>query len=478
MINKFNQLLDEWIEKNKEEVVSKWIKLAEIPSIKAEGVEGAPFGINCKKALDASVEMFRNKGFTSYLNDKSTYALCCYGDGEKKIGIFSHSDVVPVGEDWIYTEPFKPIVIDGTLIGRGVEDNKSGIMAAYCIFNFFKDNNIQLNNKLELFIGSDEECGMEDLKNYLSDEIQPDVSIVPDADFPCSVGEKGICHLMTESKSAFDSIIGIDGGEAYNIVLDKVKVYLPYNEKYLKEIEAITSKCDNVSLYSEENNIVMIVKGVAKHASIPEGSVNAALVAANILLNCSFISDNDKCILNGVKELLSCYYGKGLAIEHEDPVFGKTTCVNGLCKTIDGKLRLSFDIRYGDTVNSEELEITCGSNINKNGFVIIEKDNRPGFYIENNSLPSAFEEIYAKITGEQLKRVTMAGGTYARRLNNAFSVGTNIIDKNRKTPVFKMPEGHGGVHQCDECIDIEGFFLAAKVIMNYIFACDEYLGSK
>ena len=475
MINKkYNELLDKWICDNKEDILHKWIELAKIPSVKSVAEEDAPFGINCKDALYKAALYFEKDGFETKINDRNTYALCSYGTGEEKIGLFSHSDVVPVGDDWIYTEPFSPVIIDGTLIGRGVEDNKSGVMAALCIFRFLKDNGITLKNKLELFIGSDEECGMGDLKDYLKEETMPKVSLVPDADFPCSVGEKGIYHLMSESKTAFDSIISIDGGEAYNIVLDKVNVRLPLSDSAFAEIVEKTKGKENLDVSVADNCINILVKGVAKHASIPEGSLNAALVACELLLNCSFVSENDKTVLSSAKQMLHCHYGKGMGINHEDPVFGKTTCVNGLCKTVGGKLRLSFDIRYGSTQDSSVLEKTGDEYLEKYGFAPVDKDNRPGFSIDESSpYPTVFENIYAELTGERLNRVTMAGGTYARRLKNAFSVGTYIIKKDRETPVFEMPEGHGGAHQCDECIDIEGFFEAVKVLLNYILACDE-----
>ena len=478
MINKkYNNLLCDWIAENKEYILNNWIELAKIPSIKAEAEPEAPFGIHCKDALFKAAHCFEKEGFKTKINSRNTYALCSYGEGDKKIGLFSHSDVVPVGDDWVYTSPFSPVIIDGTLIGRGVEDNKSGIMAALCIFRFLKDNNIKLKNNLELFIGSDEECGMGDMKDYLKEETMPDISIVPDADFPCSIGEKGIYHLMCESKIGFDSIVSINGGEAYNIVLDKVDVCLPCGDgKLLDEINKKLSGSEDIAVSVENNYINLRFKGIAKHASIPEGSVNAALLAADFLLSCSFVSESDKAILASAKEMLSCFYGNGLGVEHDDPVFGKTTCVNGLCKTTDGKLRLSFDIRYGSTQDPVELEAIADNSLERYGYIPVEKDNRPGFTIDKNSpIPAMFEEIYAELTGERLNRVTMAGGTYARKLKNAFSVGTYIIRKDREAAVFRMPDGHGGAHQCDECIDIEGFFEAVKVLFNYILACDNII---
>ena len=65
----------------------------------------------------------------------------------------------------------------------------------------------------------------------------------------------------------------------------------------------------------------------------------------------------------------------------------------------------------------------------------------------------------------------MSGGTYARKLENAFSIGTFIP----RESALKMPDGHGGPHQCDEMIDIEGFFMALRVLVHYVLACDELI---
>ena len=68
----------------------------------------------------------------------------------------------------------------------------------------------------------------------------PDISIVPDADFPCSVGEKGIFHFWFESETAFKDIIDFCGGEAFNIVLDSATVTVKYSTALLNELKLKT----------------------------------------------------------------------------------------------------------------------------------------------------------------------------------------------------------------------------------------------
>lgn len=474
--NIINGLIDGWIVKNKDDILEKWMELARIPSIKSAPEKDAPYGVNCAKALNYSAKLFKDEGFKTAVDTEGGYALSYYGEKGRRIGLFSHSDVVPVGEDWLYTEPFNPVIKDGALIGRGVEDNKSGIMHAYCVYKFFKDNGITLKNTLQTFIGSDEECGMEDMDAYLNKHSVPEISIVPDADFPCSVGEKGIYHFWAEGTEAFDDVISFCGGEAFNIVLDRATVQLKYSDLLEDEIARLIGSRKEYTLCSDSERITLSAKGIAKHASIPDGAVNAALLIVELLSECTELSYNDRAIFTAIKNVLSSFYGGGIGYEHTDAKFGRVTSVNGIVKLENGRPCLSFDVRYGSTLSADELEDKTEKALGKAGFAVNKVENKPGFEIDDDSkIPGIFEDIYEEITGERLERVIMAGGTYARRLKNAFSVGTYAFKKGEKEKSFNMPDGHGGAHQCDEMIDINAFFTALKIIVNYIIAADSEL---
>ncbi len=469
MINKEqDKKIQEWLLKNRDWIIEEWIKLAKIPSITSEPLPGAPFGKSCKEALEKSCELFRKKGFTADIySDK--YVLAKFGKGERTIGFFSHSDVVPVGDDWIFTEPFEPIIKDNTLIGRGVSDNKSGIMASLCVMMMAKDLGFPIKSTLQTFIGSNEESGMEDIEAFVKEQPMPEISFVPDAEFPCSLGEKGIYHYWAKSDNKFSDIKEISGGEAFNVILDKVTVKISYSEELYKELSEKTKDLKGFNLSCENDMLILLVKGIAKHASMPDGSKNALFMATELLTECKNLAASDKDILNTVKKLTKSGFGEGIELLHEDKYFGRLTMANGIAKTEDGYLKLSFDTRYG-LISPEEVEERTKTKLKESGFSVIPVQNMPGFNIpEDGAAPKMFEAIYNEITGKDEKLIYMSGGTYARHLKNAFSIGTEEGRPNG----FTMPDGHGGAHQCDEMIDLDGFFKAVQILMHFVLKYEE-----
>ena len=89
--------------------------------------------------------------------------------------MFAHADVVPPGDNWLFTSPFEPIEKDGFLIGRGVYDNKAGIMMALYAAKAIDLLNIPFHSRLLIFTGSNEESGMKDIQAFAENENMPDI---------------------------------------------------------------------------------------------------------------------------------------------------------------------------------------------------------------------------------------------------------------------------------------------------------------
>lgn len=115
------------------------------------------------------------------------------GQGEDLIGVLCHVDVVPAGNPatWTYP-PFEGRIVDGKLYARGAIDDKGPTMAAWLAMKMIQDEGIELNKRVRMIIGSDEESGFRCVDRYFEKEEMPTIGFAPDADFPLINAEKAL----------------------------------------------------------------------------------------------------------------------------------------------------------------------------------------------------------------------------------------------------------------------------------------------
>lgn len=136
---KNQQEIHEYLMARKKEIVSTLKELVKVPSECGVAQENVPFGQECAQILKIIQGLYASNGFQTEIDEQGGYLLSTYGKGDKSIGLFAHADVVAGGEDWIYTKPFEPIEKDGFLIGRGVLDDKSAVLASLYVLKMFKE---------------------------------------------------------------------------------------------------------------------------------------------------------------------------------------------------------------------------------------------------------------------------------------------------------------------------------------------------
>ena len=474
MDQQLDALFTAWLKSHREQILADWMDLVRIPSVQGEAAPGAPFGVECAKALAKAAENFEARGFATRLEKEGGYALASWGEGEKTICMYGHSDVVPAGDEWLYTQPFEPVIINGMLIGRGANDNKSGIMASLCVMEMLRDCGVRLRSRLQCFVGSNEESGMGDMASYVANEAMPDLCLVPDSAFPCALGEKGILRMWAKCQKPLCAVKDVRGGDAFNIVLDHVEAVLLPDEALLTELQG---KCDGsvCTLRADSEGIYVTAEGVAKHAASPEGSVNAAWLLAKLLAGCESLPSQDRAVFAGVETFLSSHWGEGLGIAHRDSHFGRLTAVCGMVKVEDGHLMVSIDSRYGTECDAQQLEESLVRAWQEAGWDTVYMENRKGYRVEeSNPAPAVLTALFRELTGRENGCYYMAGGTYGRYLNDPLVVGSRVLPVDGK-PGMELPAGRGGAHQRDEAVDIESFFLGVRLLAQYVLACDELL---
>lgn len=466
--------MDEFLLANEQNIVNDLILLAKTPSVVSDCEQAAPYGKNCAQALESSRILFEKSGFES--KNFERYGLVYEGSGEKSIGIFAHTDVVPAGEGWIYTKPFEPRVLDGMVIGRGVYDNKSGVVLSLYALKMLRALNIKLKSQIVVFLGSNEEAGMDDCIHFVKEQKMPDLSFVPDGNFPVSIGEKGVMRAMLKSGKNFEDIVVFEGGEAFNTVIDKLNVEIKYTNERFDEILKISEGNDAFSATKENDRIKISVKGVSRHAAAPEGAVNAANLFAKTFKNCQTLCASDRKLLCEIESFTEGYYGESMGIDHRDDIFGNLTCSNGICRIEEKKAMLSIDIRFGVSLGIDKLKEKFFDSVESKGWSAKLTHESEGFAIDkNNPFTNILEKVYSDFSENDAKAFCMYGATYARLLKNAFSVGTQA---DYISPSFVLPKNHGNPHQRDEVICIKALIEAVKIFAVMLIECDKELNKQ
>ena len=117
-----------------------------------------------------------------------------YGEGEEMLAILTHIDVVPKGEGW--TVPaFEGVEKDGRIYGRGAVDNKGPAIAALYALKALSDNCAQLNKKVRLIFGADEEPAGRIWILQAARAVARH-RVFPDGEYPVINSEKGLLHVQ------------------------------------------------------------------------------------------------------------------------------------------------------------------------------------------------------------------------------------------------------------------------------------------
>jgi succinyl-diaminopimelate desuccinylase len=130
-------------------------------------------------------------------------------DDLARLWIMTHLDVVPEGERSLWkTDPWKVVVREGAVIGRGVEDNQQGVVSSIFAALAFVEEGIVPARTIKLLFVADEEVGSRFGIQHLLDGFslfrKEDLIIVPDSGCDdgseIEVAEKNICWLKVTTK--------------------------------------------------------------------------------------------------------------------------------------------------------------------------------------------------------------------------------------------------------------------------------------
>ena len=224
---------------------------------------------------------------------------------------------------------------------------------------------------------------------------------------------------------------------------------------------------------------IKLAYGISKHAAGGgEGAINANTKLVEYLLE-QDLSFEDKEILKFILHVNQDGRGTGLGINYSDDVSGFTVCSGTVMSLVENKLSLLCDCRYAVTQNSKEMisSINQVSNL-FNYSEKIESNELPYYLPMDNEGVQSLLRVFNKLTNSNVEFIPiMKGGTYASYIPNALSTGNCYMSREdwMNFDFSFLPEGHGGAHQKDEVLPIEGFIKAVKLLFAIVLEMDQSL---
>jgi len=455
-----NKLINEKVDQYFEKILNAIGRVIAINSVMGEPKDGMPFGEGPAKALEETLKIAEELGFTG-VNVDNYAGHVEYGEGGKLYAILGHLDVVPEGDRERWTnDPFEFVIRDGKMYGRGVSDDKGPSIGALFALKIASELVDKPKNRVRVIFGTNEENGSQCLKYYFTKEPYPDAAVTPDGDFPAVFAEKGIVTYSISKKVSREystKLVELKAGTAANVVPEEC-IAIVESDK-LNEIAYLVSNYIGECKYEckiDGNKITIKSFGKSAHGAHPEAGINAAAGMLELLSRIDFGPENE-AIKTLYERLGKEYYGVGLGISGQDDVSRKLTCNLGVLKLENDILTAVINIRHPiffnvDMITSQIKEAMKGFEVERMSY------SKPLYVSKDSDFMRLLLNIYREETGDLTEPISIGGGTYARSVPYGVAYGA----------VFPGEDTH--MHQPDECWSLESFKRYIRIYTKLIYA--------
>lgn len=457
-------ILNNCIDKMEKEIIRSTCALINIPSVLEDNDDSnTPFGKNTVKALEYILALGKNFGFkTKNIDNKCGYIE--FGEGKKLLGIIGHLDVVPADEDWTF-KPFNATIANNNIYGRGAIDDKGPVIAALYAMKAVADN-YNLNKRVRLILGLNEENDWKCIERYKETEEIPDISFSPDANFPCIYAEKSIVSLYLKQKYKQNPTLYIESistnHNAINVVPKYCEATIYFDNTKIKDIIPTINKIlsdfnYNISIQQIDNSHIKLVSiGKSSHAAHPDLGENAIarlIIVLHSLFN--YYNVHLDIIDYFINYIGDNFTGKDLGINYKDES-GSLTLNTAQFFIENNIICLGFNLRIPVTIDYNKIENEFKKYCNNNLDIFVTNIKEPLYISKDNELVQQLSNIFNDYNNSNLEPEAIGGATYARAFPNCISFGP------------KMPNEQDMCHKTDEYISIENLMFCTKAYAEAI----------
>jgi predicted dipeptidase len=386
----------------------------------------------------------KDLGFTFRDAGKVVEIELAAAPGSPVLGLALHGDVVPAEGAWTFPA-FDAAVKDGMVLGRGVADDKGPLVQALLAMKVLQESGRRRTHTVRMLVGSDEESGSSDMKEYLGENAPPDLTLVLDSAFPVGVGEKAWNLLTLETSLAARDpgaelrLASLEAGTFASIVPDLAVAKLEAVPGHEVELAALSLRLAarppppgiRIEIAGEGAALVLRVRGKAAHAGVNAGGGRNALVALAALLEPELPPGGGRDLLAFARLAGQDLEGTALGLVDAHPTFGRAVVVPTLVRaTADGSLKLSINIRTnpgetGDVLKERlsqrvrDFNARTGASLKLDGYFVSE----PLVQDPESKIVKRLLGAYRRATGRNEPASVSAGGTYAKNIPRSITYG-------------------------------------------------------
>ncbi|GAB4312315.1 MAG: dipeptidase PepV [Candidatus Sumerlaeia bacterium] len=498
----------QYLQQHRERILAACVEILKFKTVSGAGDPAGQetYRSEIKRCLNFLHRLSAELGMAFRNYDDRVAVIEHKGADRPVMGIPTHIDVVPTGENWTHP-PFGGVIDEqGVLWGRGTLDDKIPLIE--CLFGLWAAANLAPGFPYccRIIVGTQEETGdWSDMEYFKQKEGPFDFGFTPDADFPIINGEKGFYnpHIMFRWNPAdFDPALpGLPArflwarsGERANVVPDLAEILIECDAADRSAVaQTLMSRSNQFLLTRPEVKMTIEPQtrngdgpcririsfiGKRAHSSTPWAGHNAAVDAMNFMAAMDCFPAPAVKTANFLYHRHKDMFASGWNAAFEDSYTGKNTVNLGVVElTPQGaKAIVNFRPPLGLSVESLRSKVAglCATASTQLGLqVAVEEPTRSldALFVAPNAHPgffSAMQRAYRDVVGETAELRAIGGTTYAKAFPNTVSFGP-ILSDHGEPPL---------IHQVDERVTLDAVFRNTEIYgRTMLYLAEQLSGS-
>ncbi len=453
---------EKWVDDHAGELLRDVSRLVAVRSVKGEAKPGMPFGEGPSKALKEALAVCDELGFVTKDYDGYVGAADT-GMEERGLDILCHLDVVHEGTGWD-SDPYMAVVKDGSIYGRGTDDDKGPAVAAMYAMKAVMECGVPMKKAVRLILGTDEESGSGDIEYYygVKGEKPAPGTFSPDNAFPVYNVEKGLYRLkLTKTfaeTAALPRVMKIHSGLQHNVVPpEATAVVAGLSDDEIRSAISAEAAAIGVGISVKDGEV--FAKGVNAHASLPWDGVNALTGLIHLLTKLP-LAECDST--TAIAQLNACFPhgefgGEALGIAMGDEVSENLTLAFTMLTLDDAGLSGVFDSRTPICANKENCCDVAEAKLAALGFDLESNFIPPHYTPADTEFVQTLLRCYEQYTGLKGECIPSGGATYVHDIPGGVAFGVSL------------PGVVTNLHGPNEHIPVENLLTATKIFAQVIF---------